>query len=155
MGTIYIWITSLLWLPFLQGHCGWGAEVWEKGMLCSRFYQQCQALPLSSSTKGSSAAQNSLFSRSSSATARKVSCSWGRWAPPPSCPTPNAWWTMARAGHPPSRSVKMSWGQHRGSGISPRCGKAEEALKRCIRKEWCQGALWRAILGISPSTLLK
>lgn len=47
MGTIYILITSLPWLPFLQPSSGWGAEVWEKGILCSRFYQDSQELPSS------------------------------------------------------------------------------------------------------------
>lgn len=49
MGTIYILITSLSWLPFSQWNGGWGAGVREEGMSCSRFYQQpSQASPLSS-----------------------------------------------------------------------------------------------------------
>lgn len=47
MGTIYILITSLPWLPFLQRSSGWGAEVWEKRMLCSGFYQHSLNLPSS------------------------------------------------------------------------------------------------------------
>lgn len=39
------------------------------------------------------------FFPSLSATAPRVSCSWGHWAPQPSCPTQNALLMMGRAGH--------------------------------------------------------
>lgn len=34
-------------------------------------------------------------------TARRGCCSWAPWAPPPSCPTPSAWWTTAGPALPP------------------------------------------------------
>lgn len=111
---------TFLIAPFCSEIVGgewWGAEVWEKGLLCSGFLparfpsfalERRVPDPTCSRTKGSSPPQDFPFFPSLSATAQKVSCSWGHWAPPRFCPTPNAWWMTGRAGHPPSRSVKTS-----------------------------------------------
>lgn len=99
------------------------------GQLC--LGRRCQRAPcLQAGAQGWDECLSSFLFPSWSATAQKASCSWGRWAPRPFCLTPNALSTTGRAGHRPWRSAKMSWGQHRGSGISHRYRIAQGAMQR-------------------------